>query len=314
VSQSSINLRHLRVFTAVVSAGSLAVAGKLLHITLSAVSKSLKELEQELDVQLLVRTRKGVRLTPAGEVFHKHATQTLASFNQAMDHAQHTPKAPQLLRIGALPTAAGYILAPAVAHMRQQQPQVQVQVLSGVYEFLVGKLRTHDIDLIVGRLIGRDMLGVVFEALYEEDLLLVVRSGHPLAQREQLRLDDLRPYQLLASPKGTLVRISVDNFLLSSGQADFQILESVSETFSRVYVHDYDAVWFVQRGVVDLDLRLGIAHALPIASPLLRAPVGVTTATDRPLPEAAGQFIELLRTVRRQHDLPLRNDAPLRNI
>jgi LysR family pca operon transcriptional activator len=68
---------------------------------------------------------------------------------------------------------------------------------------------------------------------------------------------------------------------------------------SRVYVQDFDAVWFVQRGVVDLDLRLGIAHALPIASPLLRAPVGVTTATDQPLPEAAGRFIELLRKVRR---------------
>jgi LysR family pca operon transcriptional activator len=57
---------------------------------------------------------------------------------------------------------------------------------------------------------------------------------------------------------------------------------------SRVYVQDFDAVWFVQRGVVDLDLRLGIAHALPIA-----------TATDQPLPEAAGRFIELLRKVRR---------------
>ena len=51
MSQTPINLRHLRVFTAVVSSGSLVTASKLLHITLSAVSKSLKELELELDVQ-----------------------------------------------------------------------------------------------------------------------------------------------------------------------------------------------------------------------------------------------------------------------
>lgn len=297
MSQSAINLRHLRAFTTVVSCGSLVSASRLMHITLPAVSKSLKELEQELGVQLLVRTRKGVHLTQAGEAFHKHAVQVLSSFNQAMDQAQSTPDAPQVLRVGALPTAAGYILAPVVEQMRQRYPGINVQVLSGVYEYLVGKLRTGEIDLIVGRLIGRDMLGVTFEALYEEDLVLVVRKDHPLAQRERVVLDDLRPYVLLASPQGTLVRISVDNFLLSNSSLEgLQILETLSETFSRVYVHDYDGVWFVQRGLVDLDLRLGIVRALPFASPLLRAPIGLTTPTDRPLSDAAQQLLELLRT------------------
>lgn len=293
---STINLRHFRVFLAVVSSGSLATASRLLHITLSAVSKSIKELEQELGAPLLVRGRKGVQLTQAGEAFHKHAAQAMASFRMALDEGQTRAQAPQVLRVGALPTAAGYMLAPVIAQMRQRFPQIQVQVLAGVYDFLVGKLRTHELDLIVGRLIGRDMLGVVFEALYEEDLLLVVRSGHPLASRERLLLEDLRPYVLLVSPQGTLVRISVDNFLLSSGAGEgFAIQESLSETFSRVYVQDYDGVWFVQRGVVDLDLRLGIVKALPFSSTLLRAPIGLTTPTDRPLAEAAQVFAGLLR-------------------
>lgn len=294
---TTINLRHFRVFVAVVGSGSLVTASKLLHITLSAVSKSLKELEQELGVQLLVRGRKGVQLTQAGEAFNQHAAQTLASFRLAMDEGQAAPRTPQVLKVGALPTAAGYMLAPVVAQMRERYPHVQVQVASGMYDYLVGKLRTCELDLIVGRLIGRDMLGVAFEALYEEDLLLVVRRGHPLAQREQLQLDDLRPYVLLVSPQGTLVRISVDNFLLSNqgGAAGFQIQESLSETFSRVYVQDYDAVWFVQRGVVDLDLRLGLVQQLPFRSALLRAPIGLTTPTDRPLSEVAQQFAGLLR-------------------
>lgn len=293
---STINLRHFRVFLAVVGSGNLVTAAKLLHITLSAVSKSLKELEQELGVQLLVRGRKGVQLTEAGKAFNKHAGQTMASFRLAMDEGQAAPQTPQLLKVGALPTAAGYMLAPVVARMRERYPHVQVQVASGMYDYLVGKLRTRELDLIVGRLIGRDMLGVMFEALYEEDLLLVVRRGHPLAQREQLVLDDLRPYVLLVSPQGTLVRISVDNFLLSSGGVEhLQIQESLSETFSRVYVHDYDGVWFVQRGVVDLDLRLGLVQTLPFRSALLRAPIGLTSPTDRPLSEVAQAFAGLLR-------------------
>ena len=133
----------------------------MLHITLSAVSKSVKELEQELGAQLLVRGRKGVQLTQAGEAFHKHAAQAMASFRMAMDEGQVTPQAPQLLRVGALPTAAGYMLAPVIAQMRQRFPQIQVQVLSGVYDFLVGKLRTHELDLIVGRLAAGDLVAYV---------------------------------------------------------------------------------------------------------------------------------------------------------
>ncbi|MCZ7176522.1 LysR family transcriptional regulator, partial [Salmonella enterica] len=83
-------------------------------------------------VQLLIRGRKGTRLTQAGEAFHKHAAQTLASFNQAMDPTQTATQTPQLLRVGALPTAAGFMLAPVVAQMRERHPQVRVQVLSGV--------------------------------------------------------------------------------------------------------------------------------------------------------------------------------------
>lgn len=132
-----------------------------------------------------------------------------------------------------------------------------------------------------------------------QEKAVLVREDHPLARREHLVLDDLLPYVLLASPQGMLMRISVDNFLLSRGAAaGFQILESLSETFSRVYVHDHDAVWFVQRGVVDLDLRLGIVRALPFASPLLRTPVGLATPTDRQLSEAAQHFIQLLRAWR----------------
>lgn len=296
MTSANISLRHFRVFLAVVDAGSLATASKLLHITLSAVSKSLKELEQALGSPLLVRGRKGIQLTRAGEAFNKHAQQTLTSFRFALEEVQTAPQAPELLKVGALPTAAGFMLAPVVAQMRERFPHVQIQVASGVYDYLVGKLRTRELDLIVGRLIGRDMLGVQFEALYEEDLLLVVRSGHPLTRLKRIQLSDLAPYTLLVSPQGTLVRISVDNFLMTHGYSgDFTVQESLSETFSRVYVHDYDGVWFVQRGVVDLDLRLGGVEQLPFTSALLRAPIGLTSPTDRPLSEAAQAFKGLLR-------------------
>ena len=72
------------------------------------------------------------------------------------------------------------ILPLAIHTLREKFPTIRIKILSGVYEYLVEKLNTQEIDLIIGRLIGKDMTGVIFETLYEENLLLVVRANHPL--------------------------------------------------------------------------------------------------------------------------------------
>ena len=299
MAQSLIKLRHLRFFIAVVEMESFSKAADKLHVTLSAVSKCIKELEDELNVQLLKRNRKSIQMTSAGVEFYKHASQTLTSYNMAMSSDLGKKTEEYTITIGALPTAAGMILPLAIHTLREKFPTIRIKILSGVYEYLVEKLNTQEIDLIIGRLIGKDMTGVIFETLYEENLLLVVRANHPLLLKKQLSLKDILPYDIVVSPKNTLVRIATDNFLISenSFNYEYKLIESTSETFSRVYVTNYDAVWFVQKGIVNLDLQKGYLSKLNFQNSLLKGPVGITTLADKNRSLEVQNFIDILKKI-----------------
>lgn len=299
--QANITLRHVRVFLEIVGQRSLRRAAASLHITESAVSKSLRELEDELNATLLIRNRKGLALTPAGEDFHLHATQGMAGIARAVEAAQGRSMARSVLRVGALPTAAASIVPHAVHRMLERYPDIGVDVTSGAFEYLVGKLRLGELDLLVGRMITRDTVGLAFERLYEEDVLAVVRSGHPLTQAEVVNIQALASFDVIAPPANSQVRAMVDDFLFASqARPTLRFIESHSETFSRAYVCQHDAVWFVPAGVVEVDLRMKVLSALPIRSPLLRAPIGITTMAAAAGSVSADAFAKVLRELGRE--------------
>jgi LysR family transcriptional regulator, pca operon transcriptional activator len=296
--QPNISLRHVRVFLEIVGQRSLRRAAASLHITESAVSKSLRELEDELDTTLLVRNRKGLSLTPAGEDFHVHASQSMAGFARAVESVHGRTKKRTLLRIGALPTAAASIVPHAVHRMLERYPEVDIDVTSGAFEYLASKLRLGELDLLVGRMISRDTVGLSFERLYEEDVLAIVRSGHPLTRTDVINVESLAAYTVIAPPANSQVRTMVDDFLFASqAHTNLKFIESQSETFSRAYVCQHDTVWFVPAGVVEVDLRLHVLLALPIHSPLLRAPIGMTTMAGSPTSAQGEAFAKVLREI-----------------
>nr|WP_213033679.1 hypothetical protein [Acinetobacter baumannii] len=75
------------------------------------------------------------------------------------------------------------------------------------------------------------------------------------------------------------------------------MIESTSETFSRVYVTNYDAVWFVQKGIVNLDLQKGYLSKLNFQNSLLKGPVGITTLADKNRSLEVQNFIDILKKI-----------------
>ncbi|WP_418320141.1 LysR substrate-binding domain-containing protein [Piscinibacter sakaiensis] len=295
---NAISLRHIRVFLVIVRERSLRRAAQALHITESAVSKSLRELENAVGVRLLQRDRRGATPTPAGETFHRHATQGAASLALAFEAVQRRREPREPLRVGALPTAAAFVVRIGVQRMFERYDDIAVHVESGHYEQLVARLRAADIDLIIGRMVSRDMVGLSFELLFDEDIVAVVRRDHPLAGATMVSIDALADYLLITPSPGTQVRAVVDSYLFASASRPLlRHLDTQSETFARAWTLESDAVWFAPRGLVTPDLEHGLVSELPLTSPLLRAPFGITTMTDVPRTRAAAVFIEIVRGV-----------------
>ena len=295
-TRTSVSLRHFRVFLEIVRHGSLLRASQAMNITQSAVSKALRELESGLDTTLLERGRKGVHLTRLGEAFHTSATQCLASFSKAIHAVESGVQKRETLRIGALPTAAGSLLPRAVHRLCTELSEVSVQVYSGSYEYMIGKMRTGALDMVVGRLISRDMVGLSFEKVYDEEISVVCRTGHPLTTATVLTFERLEEFPIIVPPTENSVRSAVEDFFLAGGEKlRPQGIESHSDTFSRVYTLEHDAVWFVPRGTVELDLKIGLLTTLPLHSTLLTAPIGFTTQIKNPLSDIGLAFAQILR-------------------
>src|SRR5580692_437929 len=129
---SRIRLRHLSCFVVVAQERTLARAAERLHLSQPAVSKTLTELERLAGHQLVERSRAGTQLTEAGERFLRYAvdvTRALDSAAAALTDAE--PRRYPVVRVAALPTAAGGLLAQAVARLGRSRPHAAGRGQSG---------------------------------------------------------------------------------------------------------------------------------------------------------------------------------------
>lgn len=298
IADGRVKLRHLNCFLEVTRRGSLIQAADALGLTQPAVSKNLKELEEVLGVVLLERSRSGVALTPAGELFLHYAGSALAALRQGLDAvAQARMAGEALLTIGALPSVAARVIPRAVARFHALRPGVVPSIITGPNPYLLEQLRLGALDLVVGRLGSPEMMaGLSFTQLYAERVALVVRPGHPLLADPDI--GRLAEFPVLLPNKGAAIRPIAERFLIANGLGvPPERIETVADTFGRAYVRASDAVWIISYGVVALDLAEGHLAELPFDMAQTLGPVGLTTRADAVATPALLMFTAALREV-----------------
>jgi DNA-binding transcriptional LysR family regulator len=126
-----LNLHHLRLFTAVVDHGGFTKAADALHLSQPAISKSLTELERQLEVGLIDRGAKSVVLTEAGKALYARARE-LFGIERAAEHELRELSGLErgVLRIGASTTIATYMLPPILGRFHAQHPRIRIQATS----------------------------------------------------------------------------------------------------------------------------------------------------------------------------------------
>lgn len=192
-----LNANRLNVFREVVARGSFSDAADALSYSQSAVSQAIATLEGEAGAALIERSRGGVRPTAAGAALAGHVSGILAQMETAEAElaaiaAGHGGR----LRTASFPTAGATLMPQAIAGFRASHPGVDVTLSEGEPEEIAPRLRAGEFDLAalfefegVGERLGAGMRR--FELL-EDPLHLALRPDHPLAERRQLRLEDLR--------------------------------------------------------------------------------------------------------------------------
>ena len=189
-----MELRHLRYFVAVAEAENvLRAATQKLHVSQPAVSRQIRDLEDELGAQLFERTGKSVRLTEAGFLFLKEARAVLERTDEAVRSVRAFAQAGETeLHVGYTPALRAQIVSPTLRAFQREMPKVHVKLHDWSNEKIVTGLRDGRLQLAFTvrpskRGGSRDLR---FEELRREQVRLAVPPTHPFAQRRSVSLAD----------------------------------------------------------------------------------------------------------------------------
>ncbi|SMY10035.1 pca operon transcription factor PcaQ [Flavimaricola marinus] len=277
-----IKFRHLEAFVAIARAKRLNRAAEQLNLTQSAISKTLKDLEDILGVTLILRGRAGVSLTDQGEIFLQYAEQSTGALRQGLNSiAKLDAGGAATLRVGVLPSIAASVVPLATERFRAQSPDTELSIQEGAHATLTDRLRAGELDLVVGRLGRPDtMVSLSFSQLYSETVVVVVAPDHPLIHATSL--DQLSETLVIYPPKDAAVRPLLARAMIAAGLPLFQNrIESVSAAFGRAMaLGPLRAAWFISRGVVAEELAQGTLIALPIDLRSTEGPVGIMARSE----------------------------------
>ena len=201
-----MNLNHLAIFHAVAQAGSVSGGALSLHISQSAVSKQLGELEGALDLPLFERLPRGVRLTEAGHTLLDYSTRLFALEREA---ERALAELKQLGRgriaIGASRTIGTYMLPPVLARFHRQYPHVELSLQVENTKSIEARLVAGEIDLgFAEGLPSSEHLD--YRVFAHDQLVLVAAPDHPAVRRAPLSLPALAAEELLMHEDGSGTR------------------------------------------------------------------------------------------------------------
>jgi DNA-binding transcriptional LysR family regulator len=179
-----MELRHLRYFIAVAEEGHITRAAERLGMQQPPLSRQIKEIEQELDVQLLRRKARGVELTDAGRAFLNDARAMLVHLDHSLASARRAARGEQgQLSVGYTSAAACHPLVPRVIReFRKAFPLVSVTPAEGFPHDLIERISKEQLDLAFVRTPVASPQGMVIDRLLEEGLVVALPGEHMLAQ------------------------------------------------------------------------------------------------------------------------------------
>ena len=263
--------RQLRVFNEVARHLSFVRAAENLHLTPPAVTMQVKELEGHVGMPLFERRGKQVSLTTTGEYMLVYARKILATVKDAEDAAARLQRAETgVLTIGFVSTAK-YFLMRLLAEFRTLHPGVDIQISIGNRDQLVGMLQNSEVDIAV---MGRPPkeLQTRAEPFAAHPHVFVAAVDHPLAHRDHLRVEDLRPFDFIVREKGAGTRAAMEKFFEDTHVEPRMKIELHSNEIIKQAVMAGLGLGFLSLHTIGLELEHNLIRMLDVeGAPVVRS-------------------------------------------
>ena len=288
-----IETRQLEHFVAVADHGSFVKAARAVHLSISALSRSIKTLETGLGIRLMERDTRHVELTNAGVVFLERAKDILTHTSD-LEHEVSLLKG---LRAGKLavalgPYAADILLGATLGRLNAAYPMLHVQCVLGNFTMLRQRLKEREIEVLIAETTEFvDDPELDIEPLENNQAFVVVRADHPLTKLSQPTFEQVLSYPL-AMP-GRLVARAIEPMVKSLHAAkprQIPTLECDNFHVVRTLLPHCDAFTLQRLSEIEREMHRGSLRPLPLTAPWMRTNFGCVQIKGRTLSPAAAEF------------------------
>jgi LysR family transcriptional regulator, low CO2-responsive transcriptional regulator len=290
-----LDLHKCQIFFTVARLESFTRAAQALNMTQPTVSQQVASLEATLNVELLERSTRHLRLTEAGEVLYRYTGQLITLSSEALDAVQTAAGlSVQTLKLGVGHTLATYLLPGTLRRYRSQYPDDQVRLSVGNTGELLELLASGAIDVaLVGS--PAEHAEVITEPFMRDRLLVIVSADDSWAERESATLDDLRERLLLTREPGsalyrTIAQLMGESYLSSEGVMLLGETEAIKRSVELGL-----GVALIQGIAIEREVHSGTLKALSLVEADDSRTYLIATRKRANLNAAAERFITVLR-------------------
>ena len=310
-----MRISQLRDLVAVVDHGSIRGAARVLGVAPPALSRNIRQLEEELNVQLLQRLARGVVPTARGKGFLARARIVQNEIARARDElSQSGDEATGSVFFG-VSASSGILLVPtALARFQQERPNTMIRIQEGLPQQLMPLLRDGTLDFILGpRVHGHNDPDIRILPVHRNDFVVVARRGHPL--RNAKALFDLAQARWVIFAQAGLPGSIIPELFEGSGlSAPKSVVHCESYTTMLALLAGTDMLGVVTRWLLDLPHVNIVLEPLKLKERIPANTVSLFFKADSPLTPAAAAMVAAVKTTGRQLARTDRNSGSLRHI
>ncbi len=293
-----MRLEDLDYFLVVARLGHVGRAADGIGVSQPALTKGIRRLEEELKLQLFIRTPKGMELTVPGRAFYQRSMQARRELDDAMQEAGDLHRGSiGLLRVGVTPLLAEPFFNPACVELLAQRPAAKVQVMVSLNDALIPALRQGDLDFAISSLF-ESATAAEFdrEPLFSDKLFVAARPGHPLLDRRKIRFADLAGYQwMLPGPQAASRRWLEAKFEQHGSAPPNVMIESNASVSGLLGIlHSTDLLTLVSEITLSAHAGQGLS-ILPLDDMTWHRQIGVLTRRNSYQSPLTQRLLEILR-------------------
>ncbi len=300
-----LNLNQLRIFYFCGKHRTFSEAAGALFLTQPTVTIQIKQLEADLGIGLFHRRGRTMELTEPGRNLFEYAQKIFLLAEEAKKTVQKFKDVQTgVLRIGTLKFYARNMMSALVSAYQGQYPGIQVVLDEGNSQEITNSLVDHqnELGLIAVAAPAPPQLKVI--PYFQEELVLVLPSNHPLCEKKLIHLDDLAQESLIVRERGALSR----EFILDKYREARIVPRILTEASNLVFIVEQvragKGISFMAKSVLEGQLKRGSLKIRSLAGGPLMIDVDIAYLKNRTLSPAAHAFVEMMIAGRNGGKLP----------